>query len=144
MTPQAVFVRSGRNPHEVSLAVALLLVALYSLFREPPSTAIDAGMSDLQRYAWGAQELLGSSLTLLGLYLRPAYVGLLIERVGQLLLGTGAFTYAVVLLDVSTFSSGGLVLMVSLSIGIACLWRVWQVTRDAEKWRRAFAQAEDE
>lgn len=141
-----VLIRSGRNAHEVSLTVGLLLIALYGLLYAPPSASIDAGLTVAQRVMWGVQGVVGTSVTLIGLYWLPltrrhtttaAITSLYIERAGQFLVGIGAATYVVVLCKVSTFQASGLVTVISCAIVAASVGRFTQITRGLKRIRLA-------
>lgn len=132
-----IVVRSGRSPHSVSLAVALVVVALYGLLFSTPSVSIDSGLTVLQRGLFAACTVIGAGLTLAGIYWRSLPRGLMIERAGQVLLATGAATYVVVLCTVSTFDRSGLVTTVACGIGIGSAWRIGQIGRDLRLLRTA-------
>lgn len=132
-----IVVRSGRNPHSVSLAVGLVLVSLYGIFFSTPSVSIDSGLQVYQRTAFGGCSIVGASLILLGIFRKDLRHGLGTERIGQVLLMTGATTYVIVLCHVSTFARSGLVTVVASAIGIGCLWRMWQITSDLRMLRKA-------
>lgn len=132
-----IVVRSGRNPHSVSLAIGLVLVSLYGIFFSTPSVSIDSGLEVYQRVMFGACSVVGAVMVLFGIFWRDLRHGLETERAGQLLLATGATTYVIVLCQVSTFARSGLVTVVAAAIGIGCLWRIYDITRDLRVLRKA-------
>lgn len=128
-------VRSGRNPHSVSLALGLTAISLYGLFFEPASVSIDAGLDGAQRLAFSILTVLGALITIAGIFWPTLLVGLLVERIGQLLLSTGAAVYVVVLCSVSTFERSGLITTIGCAIAVGSMWRVVQITRDLKPVR---------
>lgn len=128
--PNIYVVRSGRSPHSIALAVGLMSIAVYGLAFTTPSGALDEGLTATQRILFGVCASFGALLILLGVYRRNLRTGLAIERAGQLLLGTGAVIYVIVLCIVSTFASSGIIVTMACAVAIGSLWRMWQITHD--------------
>lgn len=135
--------RSRNNPYEWALCIALLVLSVYGAAYEPPSSSLDRGLTDPMRYAYSFIGVFGGIATTLGLRLRDAHLGLLIEQAGQLAVCGGAATFVIVLCRVSTFNQSGLVTMTGLAIAFGAAGRTWQIGRDLKRERYLLQTAVD-
>lgn len=131
-TPAVIVVRSGRNPHAVCLALALVAISVYGLLFTPASVSVDTGLQPAQRVMFGALSVFGSALIVAGIYLRSIRTGLQVERAGQLLLAITSGVYVYALCQVSTFERSGLVTAIGCAIAIGSVWRIAQIRRDVK------------
>jgi len=135
--------RSRNNPYEWALCIALLILSLYGAAYSPPSSSLDEGLTRLMRYAYSFIGIFGGLATIIGLRLKDAHLGLLVEQVGQLAVSGGALTFAIVLCRVSTFNQSGLVTMSAFAIFAGAAGRTWQIGRDLRREKRILQTAAD-
>lgn len=133
--------RSRSNPYEIGIAVSLLFLSVYGLLVTPASASLDRGMTEPMRMSYAILGVLGSTTTLVGLRLKDAHLGLIVEAVGQLFVGGGAATFVVVLCAVTSFEQSGLVTGTGAAISLSALFRVWQILRDVRRWQAIIAAA---
>lgn len=131
-----IVIRSGRHPYVVSLAVGLVIAHLYGLVVAPASVSVDAALEPTTRTLFGVCSASGAALILSGIYWRrDLLTGLLVERIGHILLGTGSAAYVAVLCTISTFNRSGLITIIGCAISVGAAARIVQITRDARALR---------
>jgi len=124
-----LLVQSGRQPFEVVILTTCFLSGLVGILTGsyPPAVVFA-----LHTFAWAYNVclLLGSSVTLLGVWLKPV-ISLLIERIGMIWLGTIFLAYGIAITLSSTASVTGGILLYGLAA--ACAARAITITRDLQK-----------
>lgn len=132
-------VRQGRNPYEVTVAVAIIALTVWAVLRgESSSVSVQQAMDRGQQLLWMGLAAAGSVATLIGLYWRKRPLsGLLIEQSGQLMLAFAVAAYLVVLCTVSTFERSGLVMSLGSAVCIGAGVRVVIIWRGVRLIRRA-------
>lgn len=128
--PTVYVVRNGRHPVVVTILVGLLVVAVYSLVHAPPSATLDLAFGHPERLLWSTLVAAGSAATLWGLYHRAPVYGLRIERVGWGMTSVGTAVYAVILIDLTGWTSAGVLLAFVVGVAVGGAWRIAQITRD--------------
>jgi len=124
-------IRSGRSPHVVMLAIGMIVVGVYGLLFHPVSRTVGEVLSTEQSNLFSVVAIAGSILVLLGVYWPRLLLGLLLERVGQLMSAGAWAVYIATLLDTSTWDRAGLILTISTSLLLAAIWRTCYITRTA-------------
>lgn len=121
------------NPFETFLLAVCAVQgwAVLSHAARPPS--VQALMPPWLRVIWGLLLLAGGILSVSGLYWTNPFTGIEIKRVGLLAAAGGTLAYAVALLTIGT--AGILAAATNLGFAIACVVRIWQVTRALEAAR---------
>jgi hypothetical protein len=135
-----IIVRSGRGPYAVSIALGLLLASTYGIIVSFPSSNVDDALNHQLALIWSIIGVTASLLVLVGLYMSNQLAGMVVERIGQTLIFTGASAYVAVLCVESTFGQSGLVVMTACSISVASLIRVVQITIDLRRQGKGVAQ----
>lgn len=131
---------SQKNPHQVFLLVFSLVSAAPLMWNGQSGVpAMDRALNDLAVQAWGGCLLFGSIMALVGQWWRGhTWNGLVIERSGLGLVGTGAIIYSMVIWFSASNVSGGprFAAAITMAYGLDCLWRCGQITRRL-RWIKA-------
>lgn len=130
-----LLIREGRNPYEVCVCAAVVVITVYAVFQgDSPSASVQESLSFGQKVIWSLLCFFGAVVTLVGLYWRRDHMtGLLIERAGQVMLSFAVAAYLVALCKVSTFDRSGLVMAIGCAIVVGAGWRAWRITRGVSR-----------
>lgn len=135
MTRLVVTVRDGRHPHEVLFLVAAVIAGIGGTLHPPAQSIAHALMPAGMARVWYALLIVGAVIALAGIASSGRHLGgLLVERVGMLLVGGLCCAYGGVTLVFSESAAlvGGAVL---LAFGLASLVRARQIRRDLQRLR---------
>jgi hypothetical protein len=128
--------RQARNPHEICLAVSMVVVALLGIVFGPLSETIRDELTLTQQISWSALVMIGALLSLSGSYWSTPTEGVKIERAGQVMLFFGTSAYSGLLWNESGFERSGIVIIITFGIAIGAFLRSIQITRGLRKVRR--------
>ncbi len=121
-----------RNPFQVFLLVLSCVVATGLIQGNAGSVILEDALSDRAVSAWGWALMVGSSVSLTGIWFPDKYalLGVALERAGMILVGGAAAIYAYVLYDsVGDASTVSYNLGTQVAFAGACFWRIVQLTR---------------
>lgn len=138
--PQTLL-RQARNPNEICLAVALVVVALSGLLFGPLSESLRDGLSFGQQVSWSSLVMGGATLSLVGTYWKSAFEGVKIERAGQFMLSFGALAHSTLLMSESGFDNSGVIIIITAGIALGAGLRVAQITRGIRRLTAAVTVA---
>lgn len=139
MDGQPLVLASGRQPFEVLLLLACVVVGTVGFFgpRGSASVTIDEFICDPWRALFYGVLALSALVALVGVFLSMPDA-LLVERVGLLFLSGLLITYGI---SVYAVGSGGASGGIIVSFGVAAVLRCWQITRDLSRLRSALRAA---
>ena len=134
--------RSSRHPHEIAVVIAATLIGLLGLISGQDANPSVYGAFGLE---WGraffASMSFFSAVTLYGIT-RDLIAGMLIERVGLLVVAVNFALYAVAIVSERGLPGlSGTILPVVLCG--AHVWRAWQIGTDLHRLRMALREASD-
>ena len=134
-----LLIRQGRNPYEVTVAIAIVALTVYAALNgHSTSKSVEVAMGRSQQLAWTGLSSVGALITLAGLFWpRQPMTGLFIERAGQLMLAGAVAAYMVVLCTVSTFERSGLVMGLGSAVAIGAVLRVVTISAGIRRIRAA-------
>lgn len=121
---------SARNPFEVFMLVALILVGLPYIFGYETSEAMEKVLHHSGLY-WGMAVALGASVCLWGISLRDKRTGVIVEQVGLVVVGVCMLFYGTVVGLANYRDIFGAIAPIGLAgaYGCSCLWRWAQLQR---------------
>ncbi|MGH7743614.1 MAG: hypothetical protein ACREQ5_02160 [Candidatus Dormibacteria bacterium] len=119
--------RTGRNPFELWLLVACVLSGLGGLIDVSHTRVMLPGW---EQYAWNSGLLICGVIGLRGAFLRRI-TGLVMERAALVTLALLCFAYSIAIVNITTVYAFGAVVIATF--GVACLWRVIQITADLRR-----------
>lgn len=125
-----------KNPFQTFLLVFATITSLPLIEGNSGSRILEIALDDLTVTLWGWCLLIGSTLSLIGMWTpnRHRIFGLNLERAGMILTGGAALIYAYVVYEAALRPVDvRYALAIQLAFGFACLWRVLQITR-ALRW----------
>jgi hypothetical protein len=132
-----VRITSGRHPYEVALLIAAPLVGAIVLLTDARSRAVTIAMPAPVRAVWVVLLILAGGSGLTGVFWSGRIeVGLSIEAVGVLVLGSSASMYAVAVLAVGGLpaaAAGGF----TAAVSAGSWWRLLQIWGDLRRVDRA-------
>lgn len=111
--------------------VALMFFATLSgaiqLVKDAPAPSIEDQLGYVFGLFWAGSLLIGGLVSLVGLFLKDENLGLLVERAGRIVLGSGALIYAVVLIYQNHVKAAAAVAFFA-AFALACAYRVIHIT----------------
>lgn len=127
---------AGRHPFQTYMLILGVITGLPLLFGIVAAGSMNATLSPLLAFAWGAMLFLGSATALAGSYWMGTYdAALTIERIGLIAVGFAAVVYSCIILY-AVGLTGGISAGIVLGFGLASLRRAFdigQVIRHAIK-----------
>lgn len=124
----------GRNPFQVFILVACVISGATTLCGYAEPSSVQSTVPQAVLILWAVALAFGGAIALIGVAIRPP-AGLLVERIGMVLLAGPALSYAGALLYVGerrAVVSGAVV----AAFGIAAVWRAVHITVDLRHFRR--------
>lgn len=126
MVSRLLAVRSSAHPHELLVCLVAVLIGLYGLLDIDVSPAIVNTLPPMWRIVFFLVLVLGGVIGPLGLLWRDRLMGLLIERVGMVVLALGFTVYTVAIFATATSFVFGLL---PLAFVVTTLLRIVQIGR---------------
>ncbi|NBH01929.1 hypothetical protein [Amycolatopsis sp. SID8362] len=127
-----ITLRRSRSPFQIGVLLALLVISAASAVffdQVATSTARELG-STLGRLMYGGTAL-GAGVALVGVW-RSGITGLLVERVGLISMACWVTGYGIAVL-INSGARGVQFGGYMTAVALMCLWRAWQIGREARE-----------
>lgn len=126
----ALSLTPARHPFQLFILVMCVVSGMPTLLGEAPTPdSLEASSPLWFVYAWAATLTVGAIVTLVGMVWTNRFVGVLIEQVGLVAVGSAAVLYGVVVFLRGFEAGAAFPASVIVGFGVSCLWRWKQLQR---------------
>lgn len=116
--------KQNPSPFEFCTLTGALLAGILIFATNSVPESLSENVGEIAQIVWGILFTLGALIALIGLSKKNRADGLLVESVGQIMLGAGAGTYAVA---VGVTLAAPLNACMFGGFAVACFWRYVQI-----------------
>lgn len=119
----------SRHPFQIFTLGLCLFIGIPLLLGVVQPGSISELLSPLARLVWGLGLVVGAGVALGSTYMRNHAVGVILEQLGLVLVGSSTLFYGAAVLLTVGFRSGIVAIIFMLGFGLSCFWRWVQLQR---------------